>query len=324
MLWSDLGQARKEFAKFDYDPATSGCLSPRQRNQTIQSMICFYKLSELVVNTEFITQLIGKVEDWLETFEGNNEDGATEFLRQKFKKIVEETEGLDELNTYMVRSALTDVKDEKGNAKLLEPLELLTIQILLADIDGLNEMEIDQDYLKDFIRVPEPEDKECIDEYIAECKERLVERAYMCKTVVYETIVAQSSNFAIHDDKIWEKVRFSKIATLLIKKLQKPDLKKMLLDAFNNDPNHVLSYYDLDQLIDDKIKIDGDEEEQIPDFLYNDWMFCLDADDEAYVSLKSIASWLLQYGYDLGVPIEQANSTSTRQRKKNQESPATY
>lgn len=153
-------------------------------------MICFYKLSELVVNTEFITQLIGKVEDWLETFEGNNEDGATEFLRQKFKKIVEETEGLDELNTYMVRSALTDVKDEKGNAKLLEPLELLTIQILLADIDGLNEMEIDQDYLKDFIRVPEPEDKECIDEYIAECKERLVERAYMCKTVVYETIVA--------------------------------------------------------------------------------------------------------------------------------------
>jgi hypothetical protein len=68
------------------------------------------------VNTKFITQLIGKVEDWLEAFEGNNEDGATEFLRQKFKKIVQETEGLDELNTYMVRIALTDVKDEKGSA----------------------------------------------------------------------------------------------------------------------------------------------------------------------------------------------------------------
>jgi hypothetical protein len=29
---------------------------------------------------------------------------------------VQETEGLDELNTYMVRIALTDVKDEKGSA----------------------------------------------------------------------------------------------------------------------------------------------------------------------------------------------------------------
>lgn len=53
-------------------------------------------------------------------------------------------------------------------------------------------------------------------------------------------------------------------------------------------------------------------------------MFCLDAEDEAYVSLKSIANWLSIYGYDLGVPVEQSNTTSTRQRKKNQDSPATY
>jgi len=54
--------------------------------------------------------------------------------------------------------------------------------------------------------------------------------------------------------------------------------------------------------VDDRIKIAAGEE-QIPDFLYNDWMFCLDADDEAYVSLKSIAIWLLTYGYDLGVQV---------------------
>ena len=75
--------------------------------------------------------------------------------------------------------------------------------------------------------------------------------------------------------------------------------------------------------MDDRIKIDAGEE-QIPDFLYNDWMFCLDVDDVAYVSLKSIATWLLTYGYDLGIPVEQSNTTSTRQRKKNQDSPATY
>ena len=75
--------------------------------------------------------------------------------------------------------------------------------------------------------------------------------------------------------------------------------------------------------MDDRIKIDAGEE-QIPDFLYNDWMFCLDADDEAYVSLKSIAIWLLTYGYDLGVQVTDLKTTSTRQRKKNQDSPATY
>jgi hypothetical protein len=54
MLWTDLDQARKEFKNFDYDPAANanGCLE--SNTNVIQSMICFYKLSELVVNTEFI------------------------------------------------------------------------------------------------------------------------------------------------------------------------------------------------------------------------------------------------------------------------------
>ena len=112
------------------------------------------------MTTEFITQTIGKIEDWLERTEGNNEDYATSYLHEKFKKIIKDTDGLDELNTYMVRAALTELKDEKGSANLLDQIELLTIQILLADIDGFNEMEIDQDYLKEFIRVPEPDDKE--------------------------------------------------------------------------------------------------------------------------------------------------------------------
>ena len=73
-----------------------------------------------------------------------------------------------------------------------------------------------------------------------------MERAYMCKTVVCETIITKSSEVNIHDDKIWEKIRFGKIATLLIKKLQQPELKKLLLDTFNNDPNYMISYYDLD------------------------------------------------------------------------------
>jgi len=77
---------------------------------------------------------------------GNNEDYATSYLRDKFKKIINETDGLDELNTYMVRAALTELKeDEKDDSSdnLLDPIELLAIQILLADIDGFNEMEID-------------------------------------------------------------------------------------------------------------------------------------------------------------------------------------
>lgn len=59
----------------------------------------------------------------------------------------------------MVRAALSEIK-EKESDNLFEPLELLTIQILLADIDGFNEMEIDQDYLKEFIRVPDDDDKD--------------------------------------------------------------------------------------------------------------------------------------------------------------------
>jgi len=109
-------------------------------------MICFYKLSEIVVNTDFISKTIGKIEDWLERTEGNDEDYATSYLRDKFKKIIHDTEGLDELNTYMVRAALTELKEDENDdssANLLDPIELLAIQILLADIDGFNEMEID-------------------------------------------------------------------------------------------------------------------------------------------------------------------------------------
>jgi len=43
--------------------------------------------------------------------------------------------------------------------------------------------------LKEFIRVPEKEDKDEVAKYIEDCKERLEERAYMCKTVVRETII---------------------------------------------------------------------------------------------------------------------------------------
>lgn len=68
----------------------------------------------------------------------------------------------------------------------------------------------------------------------------------MCKTVMREAIVTKSSDFDITNDRVWEKIRFGKIATLLIKKLQQPELKQMLLDAFKNDPNYLISYYDLD------------------------------------------------------------------------------
>ena len=86
--------------------------------------------------------MIDKVDNWLESNDGNNEDSATSYLNEKFKKIIEETEKLTELNTYMVRAALSEIKEKDSN-NLFEPLELLTIQILLADIDGFNEMEID-------------------------------------------------------------------------------------------------------------------------------------------------------------------------------------
>ena len=69
----------KAMDKIDFDPTKDGGCNVSNEN-VIMTMCCFNKVSKIVCDETFVSSTISKVREWIETFQGNDQEGALDFF----------------------------------------------------------------------------------------------------------------------------------------------------------------------------------------------------------------------------------------------------
>lgn len=147
--------------------------------------MCFYRLSRLIIDDKtFIKNTIKKIRDWIETFEGNDQEGAQAFFFDKFGAIGRANSHIKHVNIYMARMAFGSIT--AYGKPLLSVTEILSLSMLLVDDDQINDLEIDNDFIKEFINMPEDHETQALKEFLKECDIRLSKRKTMCHLIAME------------------------------------------------------------------------------------------------------------------------------------------
>lgn len=177
--------ARDELNKIDYDPKEHGCIVTNAN--VLMTMQCFFRVSKIVCDPQFIARTIQKIREWIEEFEGNDQEGVLNFFMKANAEIGQAHREIRHNNVYMFRSALTNVMS--CGTKLLTPLELILLQMLMTDEDELNDLETDMDFFGEFMNMPEEHEKLARIDFLKECNERVNKRTCICQIVTLECIV---------------------------------------------------------------------------------------------------------------------------------------
>lgn len=140
--------------------------------------ICFYRVSKVVCDEQFVARAIQKFREWIETFSGNDQEGAQAFFKEIYSKIGQAHSEIHHPNVYMFRVALATI-DSFGQ-KLFTPLEQILLQMLMTDEGEFNDLESDFDFHSEFLDMPEADEKAAQIDFMNEIMSRLNSRSQMC------------------------------------------------------------------------------------------------------------------------------------------------
>jgi tryptophan 2,3-dioxygenase len=142
------------------------------------------------------------------------------------------------------------------------------------------------------------------EELQAEMQERLRRRIFLCSMVASKAkaMADAGEHFDIMDTKHWEHARFADIAQLTIEKLQDPKMKKAFMDTFKRGYQEQLTYYEFYNLMTKTLGLD-----KIEEWRYEDFETTIDNFGLAFMELNDVVKWLLDHGYDLGVPVKETD-----------------
>jgi hypothetical protein len=113
----------------------------------------------------------------------------------------------------------------------------------LVDTDDFNDLGLDHDFFTEFIRQPEEAQKEAVEDFENEVLTRLQIRAELSGIIAQESLILKSDTFRITGDVFWTKLRFEQLAHKIIKAIENPQKKKLLLDTFRESPDQSIGYY---------------------------------------------------------------------------------
>ena len=153
-----------------------------------------------------------------------------------------------------------------------------------------------------------PENKELQEEML----ERIRRRIFLCSMVASKAKAMEDAGelFEIVDNKQWDHTRFADIAQLTIEKLQDPKLKKKFLDTFRQGFKEQLTYFEFYNLMTKTLGLD-----KIEEWRYEDFETTIDNFGLAFMELNDVVKWLLDHGFNLGVPVKEVDLEDEFARK---------
>jgi hypothetical protein len=118
----------------------------------------------------------------------------------------------------------------------------------LVETIGMHQLESDFNFSKQMFE--DLNDDECFEHLINEAIERLEKRLYLAKIVMKAQEKVGSKMLNITDDRVWENVKFMNICNVqLKKKLENQNNKKKFIQAFRDQGDDRMTYFDFDDLI---------------------------------------------------------------------------
>lgn len=101
----------------------------------------------------------------------------------------------------------------------------------------LNLLELDIEFIKQFMNLPDPEQKEYWDSWLLLCIERLNTRVYLVHEVISEMHRADASKTKLNmlEENTWNKVKFSRISLMIIENLKNKKTKDACLAKFSDN-----------------------------------------------------------------------------------------
>jgi len=119
----------------------------------------FVLLQKKLVNEQTLKTLFEKIiAHKAANKDGDDEEAfAKEINDQVMGKLQEHSECIEEVNALVLRWAFFGIKNKSGQP-LFDLFELLLIGMLLVERDAVNTLEADENFIKSFINMPDPEE----------------------------------------------------------------------------------------------------------------------------------------------------------------------
>lgn len=177
------------------------------------------------------------------------------------------------------------------------------MSMLMSDVDGFNELDLDREYFSEFMAMAMPTLAKQHEEFVQECIKRLEIRLTIAEAILIEKQHSINSNikdFPLTTDEVfWSKIRFQKLVYLIIDALlEDPSKKDLLLNEFLKSEDHTISYFDFYTLLHEKIQIN-----QVPEWVFSTFESALDEENQARVGLVPLIKLFNSYCFDLGFDI---------------------
>jgi len=111
-----------------------------------------FKIQKIILNVAQVKRTIMRFKAWMLTFSGNNIEGVLKFMTDTLKDSIHHPKSkfqqkITSHNTLMFRYAMFKAVDRNGK-QVFDFFDLMRFTFLLADREGLNRLELDNEYQK--------------------------------------------------------------------------------------------------------------------------------------------------------------------------------
>lgn len=145
-----------------------------------------YRLQKLILDANLVRRTIQRYRDWVQSFVGNNEEGASTFIMETIKTTMSNQNShlMHSMNTLMFRYAMLKAVDRNGE-KIFDFFDLLRFTFLCADREGYNTLELDNEFVKRLLSLGDSDEDE-FNEMVSWSLKRLEIRVHLATLVKKE------------------------------------------------------------------------------------------------------------------------------------------